>query len=117
MFQDDCRDSSKDSADKELDTGHFHAVYLRREVVDDQNVQGKQECTDQDQDVSFSNGEAVCDAEQVESDQCHYNGNPDKGAALLFHEKPKDWDDDDVAGGKETCFSNGGVLDAKLLEV
>lgn len=106
MLQNDGRDSGKDSADQELDAGHFHAVYLRREVVDDQNVQGKQECTDQDQNVSFADGEAVCDAKQVETDQCHYNGNPDKGAAFLFHKKSKDWDNDDVAGGKESGFAN-----------
>lgn len=117
MFQDDCRDRSEESADKELDTGHFHAIYFRRKVVNDQNVQGKQNCTDQDQNVSSADGEAVGDAKQVETDQCHYNGNPDKGTALLFHEKPKDWDDDDVAGSKETCFSNRGILNAELLEV
>lgn len=117
MFQDDCWDGGEDAADQELDAGHFYSIYFRRKVVNDQNMQGKQECTDQDQNVSFADGEAVGDAKQVETDQRHHNGNPDKGAASFFHKKPKDWDNDDVAGGEKSGFSNGGVLDAQLLEV
>ena len=80
-------------------------------------MQGKQESTDQDQKVSLSNGKAVCDAKQIETNQCHYNRNPDKRTAFLFHKKSKDRDDDNVACSEKTCFSDGGVLDTKLLEV
>ena len=80
-------------------------------------MQGKQESTDQDQKVSLSNGKAVCEAKQVETNQCHCNRNPDKRTAFLFHKKSKDRDDDNVACSEKTCFSNGGVLDTNLLEV
>ena len=76
MFKDKGRDHGQDPADQKLDAGKLYPVCFRGKMINDQNVQGKQESTDQDQKVSLSNGKAVCDAKQVETNQCHYNRQP-----------------------------------------
>ena len=116
-FQNKCRDHGQDPADKKLDTGKLYTVCLRGKIVNHQNVQGKEKSTYQHQNISEANGKSVCDAEKIKSDQSHNNGCPDKRTAFLFHKKSKDRDDDNVACSEKTCFSNGGVLDTKLLEV
>ena len=117
MLQNGSGDGGEEPADQKLDAGHFHTICLGGEIVNDQNVQGKQNCTDQDKDISFSHGEAICDAQQIKADQSHGNCDPDKRAAFLFHKKSQNGDDDNIACGKEACFSNRGILDSKLLEV
>ena len=116
VFQDQSRDHGQDSADQKLDAGKLYPVCFRGKMINDQNVQGKEKSTHQDQNVSLSNGKAVCDAKQVETNQCHYNRNPDKRTAFLFQEKSDDRDNDNVACSDKTCFSDSCVLDTELLE-
>lgn len=117
MFQDQSQDRREDTTDQKLDAGEFYAVCFRGKIVNDQNVQGKENCTDQYQNVSQANGKSVCNTKKIKSDQCHDNGCPDKWAAFLSQEKSDNRDNDNVAGGNETGFSYRCVLDAELLEV
>ncbi len=117
MFQDKSQDHGQDPADQELDTGKFYSVCFRGKIVNDQNVQRKQERTHQHQDVSETNGKTVRDAEKIKSDQCHDNSCPDKGTAFLFQKESDNRDNDNIAGCDEAGFSYRCIFDAELLEV
>ena len=117
MLQEQRQDRGKDATDQELDTGEFYAVCFRGKMVNDQNVQGKEDRTDQYQNIPEADRKTVCNAKKVKSHQSHNNGCPDKGTAFLSQEKSDDRDNHNVAGCDETGFSYRCVLNAELLEV
>ena len=88
-------------------------------MVDHQDMQGKKYCTDQHEQFSLTNGKSLawCQAEKVQTAQGKDHGDPDKRAAFFLKEDTDDRNDDDVAGGDESGFADGGVFDTELLEV
>ena len=117
MFEQQCRDTGKDSTGQELDAGEFYSIYFRREVVDNQDVHREQECTDQYKQIPLSDGESIRDAQEIKSDQRHCNSRPDEFAAFFSKEYSNDRYDHDIAGSDEAGFSNGSIFDAELLEI
>lgn len=114
-----CRNSGEDAADKELYAGHFYSVHQRGEMIDDQNMQRKKYCTDQDEQFSLSDGEALtwCQAEKIQSTQGKNYRDPDEGTAFSLQKDPEYGNNDDVTGSDKTGFSNGGIFDSKLLKI
>ena len=67
--------------------------------------------------ISLSNGKSICDAQEIKSDQSHCNGSPDKFRAFFAKEQSDDRDDHNITGSDKAGFSDGCILDAKLLEI
>ena len=65
----------------------------------------------------FSDGEFVCNAQKVKTDQCHCNSSPDEFAAFFAKKQTDDRYNYDITGGNKSGFSDSGIFDAKLLEV
>ena len=86
-------------------------------MVNDKNMDGKQNCADQHQKISLSNGKSVFDAKKVQTDHSHSYRSPNEGAAFLFEKKSQYRNDYNIAGCNKTGFSYCGVFDPELLEI
>lgn len=75
---------AEQAADEKLDAGHFDAVHAQCEVVDDQNVDGKQDGADEDQEIAKLDGQALRNAEKIEADDGQRHAEPDEQAAPFF---------------------------------
>ena len=117
MLKEQSGNAGKNSTCQELNTGELYSVYFRRKVVDDQYVQRKKKSAYQYEQISFSNGKSICDAQEIKSDQSHCNGSPDKFRAFFAKEQSDDRDDYNITGSDKAGFSDGCILDAKLLEI
>ena len=107
---------AEQAADEKLDAGHFDAVHAQCEVVDDQNVDGKQDGADEDQEIAKLDGQALRNAEKIEADDGQRHAEPDEQAAPFFEEQPEERDDDDIEGRNEPRLAHGRVHDADLLK-
>ena len=65
----------------------------------------------------LSDGEFVCNAQKVKTDQCHCNSSPDEFAAFFAKKQTDDRYNYDITGGNKSGFSDSGVFNAELLEV
>ena len=117
MLKEQSGNAGKNSTCQELNTGELYSVYFRRKVVDDQYMQRKKKSAYQYEQISFSNGKSICDAQEIKSDQSHCNGSPDKFRAFFAKEQSDDRDDHNITGSDKAGFSDGCILDAKLLEI
>ena len=117
MLKEQSGNAGKNSTCQELNTGELYSVYFRRKVVDDQYVQRKKKSAYQYEQISFSNGKSICDAQEIKSDQSHCNGSPDKFRAFFAKEQSDDRDDHNITGSDKAGFSDGCILDAELLEI
>ena len=117
MLKEQSGNAGKNSTCQELNTVELYSVYFRRKVVDDQYVQRKKKSAYQYEQISLSNGKSICDAQEIKSDQSHCNGSPDKFRAFFAKEQSDDRDDHNITGSDKAGFSDGCILDAKLLEI
>ena len=117
MLKEQSGNAGKNSTCQELNTGELYSVYFRRKVVDDQYVQRKKKSAYQYEQISFSDRKSICDAQEIKSDQSHCNGSPDKFRAFFAKEQSDDRDDHNITGSDKAGFSDGCILDAKLLEI
>ena len=107
---------AEQAADEKLDAGHFDAVHAQGEVINDQNMDGKQDGTDEDQEIPKLDGQALRNAEKIEADDGQHYADPDEQAAPSFEEQPKERDDDDIEGRNEPRLAHGCIHDADLLK-
>ena len=87
-------------------------------MVDHQDMEGKQDRADEQQQVAFGYRKPIAfHAQQVQACCGHDHSQPDRRAAFLFEEQAQDRHQDDVAGGDKACLPHGAVLHAELLEI
>ena len=88
-------------------------------MIDDQNMKRKKYCTNQDEQFSLSDSEALTwgQAEKIQATQGKNYRDPDEGTAFFFQKDPEYGNNDDVTGSDKTGFSNSGIFDSKLLKI
>ena len=119
MLKKQCRDTGQDAADQKLDAGHFYSINERRKMINNQNMTGKKNCTDDQKKFTFADCKPLSrrQTQEIKSAQRKQDCNPDKGTAFLFQENTDDRNNDDVACSNKTGFSNCCVFNTKLLKI
>ena len=112
-------DTGQDAADQKLDAGHFYSINERRKMINNQNMTGKKNCTDDQKKFTFADCKSLsgCQTQEIKSTQRKQDCNPDKGTAFLFQENTDDWNNDDVTCSNKTGLSDGSVFNTKLLKI
>ena len=86
-------------------------------MIDDQNVDGKYQCAEKHQGISFSQGKLLRHAEKIKTSHRQKHADPDLYARSSFQENSQDWHQHNVHGRDKTGLSDGGIVDSDLLEV
>ena len=104
MLKKQCRDTGQDAADQKLDAGHFYSINERRKMINNQNMTGKKNCTDDQKKFTFADCKPLSgrQTQEIKSAQRKQDCNPDKGTAFLFQENTDDRNNDNVTGG-DSC--------------
>ena len=85
-------------------------------MIDDQDVKGKEDGAEEDQEVTEGNFKIAVDAEKIESGHGQDDTEDDDSRNLAADEKSHEGDQDDIDGGNESGFSGRRHGDADLLQ-
>ena len=79
-------------------------------------MQREYQCTQENQDISFSYGEPLRNTQKIQTRQSHRHRRPHLPADLLSEKDPQHRHDHDIKGGNKSCFPRRRILNSDLLK-
>ena len=101
---------------EELDAGHLYPVHFRAEMVNDHDVTGESQGTQQHQQVTLLELEGAAHTQQIQAEHGDDHADPELHAHFFVEKQAQNGDDDDVHGGDKAGLSGAGVDQTHLLK-
>ena len=117
MLENQHADTRNECADPELNARHLHAIHQRRKMVNNQNVDRKQQRARQPDQIALGKTEATArHAQEIQADQRQRDTTPVLESALAAKQQAEQRHDQNVARGQESGLADRNIQQRNLLD-